>query len=161
LCRSALDLVLLKPISWGYDDTPNYKTVTGYVVINKVVWLTTSWQAAARGFITVEIDIDNCSATNIRQFDAYASTSNADALAGYIVGLPATTILIGVNADEAPSSLTKLARNTLLAIDVNVTQLAYRGKVAFISHVGRSSATVELMPPYGCPTTLNAVISRT
>jgi hypothetical protein len=131
-------------------------------VINDVVWLTTSMNVPTRGFNTVEVDVGNCSVISIRNFDTYASTDNSDALANYVFGLSATTTLVGVTADEASTSLTDQARAALLALGVNVTLLAYRGKVAFVAQVGRSSATaMELVPPFGNHAKLKVVVSRT
>jgi hypothetical protein len=150
-------------LAWGYDDTPDYNTATGYVTINKVIWLkTVAADGKWRGFNTVELVLNNCSAINMRHFDTYESYADSDALAAYITSLPPTTILIGVTADSANEALTAAAKNALLGIGVNVTQLSLRDKAVFVAQVGRPSGTaVKVAPRYGNPVRIDAVVSRT
>lgn len=153
---------LVETLAWGIEDTESYTVVIGYVTINKVVWLKTVADGKWRGFNTVELALNNCSAVNIRHFDTHGSYADSDALAAYITNLPPTTILIGVTADSADGSLTAAAKSALLSIGIDVTQLQYRGKVAFVAQAGRpSAALVNLAPRFGDHAKLNAIVCRT
>jgi dTDP-4-dehydrorhamnose reductase len=132
-------------------------------MVNSIVWPRTAaiTSYTARGFNTAEIDLSDCSINNFRNFDTYGSSTYSDALAAYITGLPPTTVLVGVTADEASVSLTQAAKDTLLSIGVNVTQLQYRDKVAFIAQVDRPSVAVMNTTKHnGNNARLNAVVSR-
>ena len=149
---------LVEAKAWGYLDVtlPN----TGYIAINKIDQLRTL-NGSARGFNTIELILSNCTGTNIQHFDTYISTTNSDALASYINQLPAETILIGVTADEPKWQLTVAAKNALLNIGVNVTQLDYRGKVAFVACIGHPSMTVmDLAGSGGNNVLTSAIVGR-
>jgi hypothetical protein len=147
--------------SWSFN-TPNDTNYVGYLTVNSVVWptiaATTSY--TGRGFNTVELVLSTCSTKNFRHFDTYENTTYSDAFFTYLSGLPETTILVGATADEATISLTDAARNALLTIGVDVSQLEFRGKAAFIAQVGRPSATVmNIVGSHGNTLKLNAVVS--
>jgi hypothetical protein len=153
----------IETLAWTYD-TPNDATRIGYITVNSIVWPRTAaiTSYTARGFNTVEIDLSDCSINNFRHFDTYDSIIYSDALVAYISGVPPTTLLVVVTADEATNSLTQAAKDTLLSIGVNVMQLGFRDKAAFISQIGRPSATVMNTTKHdGINARLNAVVSRT
>jgi hypothetical protein len=72
-----------------------------YVRINGVEWLTAAGYPSSRGINTIELVTDDCVAINYRHFDTYANTAQSDALVSYVRGIPQSTVLIGVTADEA------------------------------------------------------------
>jgi Interleukin-like EMT inducer len=152
----------IETLAWGYDDAVGYHKATGYISINKVTWMYSKEEGSlTRGFNTVELILSNCSAGVIRHFDTWSSVSNSDALATYISGLPSWTILIGITADDATTSLTLAARTALHSIGVDVTQLKFRGKLSFVAQVGRPSGTVmRLKPDGGDALKLDTTVSR-
>lgn len=149
-------------MAWGFDDTPNFETLIGYVTVNNFVWLTTPYTGFyLRGFNTVVLDLNNCSATDIRHFDTCWDYTSSIALAEYINSLPTYTVLVGVTADDAAYSLQQVAKDALLNIGVDVSQLQIRGKVAFIAQIGQPSATAMILAgQYGNNVKLNAVVIR-
>jgi len=64
-------------------------------------------------------------------------------MTNYINGLPMSTVLIGVTADDPHSNLEKLGVNALRSLGVDLSELLYRGKVAFVAQIGRPSVTVS------------------
>jgi hypothetical protein len=138
------------------DDSPPDHNAD--VFVDNTNWMT----GARRGFNTVELVLSDCSAINVRHFDTHGNVVEVNALTAYISGLSSNTVLVGVTADTAEAALTTAARQALLGIGVDMTQLSYRGKLAFIAQVGRPSATlVEIGLRYGNLTKLNAIVSRT
>jgi Interleukin-like EMT inducer len=136
-------------MAFGFDDTNGGFGARGYIRINGIQWLTT-WTNAYRGFNFVELNVDDCAPINIRHFDTYASTSNSNDLVTYINSLHQPTVLIGVTVDEATSSLTAAARNTLKGIGADLNNLNYGGKAAFVTQIGNPSAyVVKIGPHYG------------
>jgi hypothetical protein len=153
----------IETLAWTFD-TPNDPARIGYITVNSIVWPRTAaiTSYTARGFNTVKIDVSDCSIHDFHNFDTHRDTSYSNALVAYISGLSPTTVLIGVTADEAANLLTQAARDTLLSIGVNVTQLQYRDKAAFIAQIGRPSAAVmNTTKQFGSNIRLNAVVSRT
>jgi len=64
-------------------------------------------------------------------------------MANYINGLPMSTVLIGVTADEPSRYLETNAKTALRSLGLSVSGLVYRGKVAFVAQIGRPSVTVS------------------
>jgi Interleukin-like EMT inducer len=151
---------LVETLAWGVVDT--LVSEYGYISVNKVFLLKSIWaDQLTRGFNTVELILSNCSAGVIRHFDTCGSSSESDALAKYISGLPSWTILIGITADDAYWSLTSAAKTALLNIGVDTTHLMYRGKLSFVAQVGRPSGTVmSVKPAEGEPLKCNTTVSR-
>jgi CHASE2 domain-containing sensor protein len=125
----------------------NSGSSVGGITLNKSVVLKVNWTPSAtyRGFNIIEVNANNCSMSNYRQFDTHGYVDASNSLITYINGLPNSTVLVGVTADDPQQSLTTAATNALLAIGVNVTGLQFRGKVSFIAHVGRPSVALMKM----------------
>jgi len=70
-------------------------------------------------------------------------------MANYLNGLPMSTVLIGVTADDPHSSLETNGINALRSLGVDVSGLVYRGKAAFVAQIGRSSVTVSKITSSG------------
>lgn len=139
----------VETLAWGKDDNALGTSVVGYVIVNGVRRLDTTWNEDTRGFSTIELALGSCSTTNLRRFDTYGSKGDSDALGSYVKSLPSRTILIGVTADSSEGALTSAAKDALNGIGVNVYSLSYRGKVAFVAQVGRPSAAVMHIAPLG------------
>jgi len=82
-------------------------------------------------------------------FDTFLRSSNSINLANYIDNLPMSTILIGVTADEASTSLETNGQAALNSIGANVNGLLYQGKFAFVAQIGRPVVTVSRIAPPG------------
>ena len=78
-------------------------------------------------------------------FDTYKYSANSTSMANYINGLPYSTVLVGVTADDAQNQLKDNAKGALLRIGVDVSELQYRGKVSFVAQVGRPSAALQML----------------
>jgi Interleukin-like EMT inducer len=136
-------------LAFAFGDTIGGFDARGYIGINGIQWLTT-WTTQYRGFNIVELNVSNCSPTNIYTFDTYASTSNSAAMVTYINSLRQPTVLIGVTADDVTHSLTAAATSTLEGIGVDLTNLVYQGKATFVTQIGNPSASVvKIGPAYG------------
>jgi Interleukin-like EMT inducer len=148
-------------LAFGFDDVNGGLNAAGYIRINGIEWLHTT-SPANRGFNFVELNVDDCSPTNIRHFDTdySTSTSNSDNMVIYINSLRQATVLIGVAVDEAILSLTTAAKNTLKGIGVDMTNLAYRGKATFVAQIGNPSASVVKIAPAGGDNLMSTVAVR-
>jgi Interleukin-like EMT inducer len=136
-------------LTFGFDDYIGGYTATGYIRINGIEWLKL-WTTGLRGFNFLELSVDDCAPTNTCHFDTYASTSNSNDMVTYINSLHQPTVLIGITVDDAALSLTATARNTLKAIGVDVSSLAFRSKAAFVTQIGNPSASVlKMAAQYG------------
>jgi len=102
-----------------------------------------------RGFNIVQLNVASCAISSTMVFDTFADYTQSTELANYINGLPMSTVLIGVTADEARIYLESNAINALLGIGVDATGLQYRGKIAFVAQIGRPTAAVMATAPRG------------
>ena len=107
----------------------------------------------------MELNVRNCSATNVQHFDTHHNPADAESMAAYINALPRETVLIAVTADDAQRHMTSSAYSALLKIGVNASGLQYRGKVAFVALIGQPSQTVSnVMPASGDNLQLNVTV---
>jgi len=158
----------LKLQSWGDDDTSEwigYVLVKGasytFVDLRKSVSMQIDWNRIPliRGFNTALIQLGTCTATDSHTFDTSLSSTASDSLAAYLQSLPSGTIIAGVTIEDAALSLTNTARNALLAIGVDTTQLMFRGKLAFVATIGQPSLSrFTIALPYGDNLVLDAVL---
>jgi len=128
-------------LAWGTDDLI---ISDGYISAGSTtVWTSDSPDNLYRGFNIALLNVTTCSISSTMTFDTFLSSTNSINLANYINGLPMSTILVGVTADEASSSLETNGQAALNSIGANVNGLLYRGKVAFVAQIGQQSATLS------------------
>ena len=83
--------------SWGYN-CPNAEKY-GHIILNYTVVANSS--VITRGMTLAVIDIQNCKATDVRNFDTHGSAAEAVKLRNFLQQLPAGTLVAFVNADES------------------------------------------------------------
>jgi Interleukin-like EMT inducer len=138
-----LTACLVKATSWGKVEST---LQTGNITLNGIATVSRT----RRGFNIIQLDVCTCSRSSYRTFDTFESGNNAGqstALANYIKSLPYATVLVGVTADEASVGLTYEAKNALLSIGVDVSELRHRGFVSFVAQVGRPEAAFKKLQP--------------
>jgi len=136
-----LTACIVTGLSWGCSDV----THNGYISAGNTTFVTTE-----SGFHIATIDADSCSITSKVNFDTTHRRTDSIDMANYINGLPMSTILIGVTADDPFYYLEANGRAALNNIGANVRGLVYFGKVAFVAQIGLPSATVlRIAPPGG------------
>ena len=91
-----------------------------------------------RGINMVVVDPIQCSADDPQSFDTYASSVS---LVTYLSSLSNGIILVGVTCDEPFLSLTP-ALPLLLSMGVDVSDVGYRGMLAFILQKGYRNKTI-------------------
>jgi len=119
---------------------PAYLKANGVILIDYTRTLRN--RIYIEGLNTALIQLNTCTATDARTFDTfdYRSTAASDALATYLQSLPSGTIITGVTIAGVANSLTTNARNALLEIGVDTTNLA-GGIITFVATIGQPSLT--------------------
>jgi Interleukin-like EMT inducer len=126
------------------------------------------WPGASMMFLKITVTLLSAAISTAAELsvpilvNTWGSTTSSDNMATYINSLPLNTVLIGVTADEAKSSLTYKATNALLAIGVDVTGLQVRGKLSFVARIGQPTVTVyQVAPPGGGSVKITANMTGT
>jgi len=128
-------------LSWGFGDSA---TFNGYITAGITTTSTNN-----RGFTIAQLNVTSCSISSTMSFDIWLSTSESINMANYINGLPMSTVLIGVTADEPSRYLETNAKTALRSLGVDVSGLVFRGKVAFVVQIGRPSVRVSRIASSG------------
>jgi len=87
------------------------------------------------------VDPFSCTLQESRNFDTYASSTDATELSNYLRHAKGSSIIVGVSADE-PSRKLYNALSTLQELGVDVSDLQRRGSFAFVAQKGRPFKTV-------------------
>jgi len=132
---------LVTALSFGAVDNAIYN---GYITAGITTISTNN-----RGFTIAQHNVTSCNMFSTRSFDTWLSTSESINMANYINGLPMSTVLIGVTADEPTWHLETTGRNALSGLGVGLSGLVFRGKVASVVQIGRPSVTVSRLAPAG------------
>jgi len=106
------------------------------------------WQASwcgrfpsVRGVTIMLVDPFSCTIQESRNFDTYASSTDATELSNYLRHAKGSSIIVGVSADK-PSRKLYNALSTLQELGVDVSDLQRRGSFAFVAQKGRLFKTV-------------------
>lgn len=94
-----------------------------------------------RGVNVLDIDPFSCRLNGIRQFDTWASSSDAADLSAYMLYVRDGAVLVGVTGDEPMQQLAP-AQPTLRVAGIFVNDVPYRGNFAFVTQKGFAYKTV-------------------
>jgi hypothetical protein len=137
-------------VSWGFDDSTGQ---SGQMTVGGKIISVTSRTATftGRGFFISVVNVPACSASAANNYGPYGSKTAAAALAQYLQGLSAGTVIVGVTADTAndpTGAALAPAVSALQQIGISTAaSLAYRAKLAFVAQIGNSAATLYQMLP--------------
>ena len=119
----------------------------------------TIFSTMQRGVTSAILTPNNCSLSNIANFDTYASYSNTTALMSYVSNLPVCTLILGITYDEPELRFSPAYPLFQSELGINLTTLQYRGKFAFMAVIGYPVQTVwSLLPPGGDPVHLTVIV---
>jgi len=128
----------------AYGANNDATTKHGFVNLNAVPVWQSSWHGTypnLRGVTVILVDAFNCSAHESRRFDTFGDANAATALTDYLQQVSRYYIIVGVTADEATLRLAS-ALPTLREMGADVTDVQYRGSVAFAAQKGFPAKTV-------------------
>jgi len=87
------------------------------------------------------VDPFSCKIQDSRNFDTYASSTDAKELSNYLRQAKGSSAIVAVTADEPARKLYN-ALSTLQELGVDVSDLQLRGSFAFVAQKGHPSKTV-------------------
>jgi len=157
---------LIEVLSYSKDSQstcdPTWYGWYGHVKLNQVVVWEASLCGASdshRGVNIIVIDLLNCTAQEIRNFDTHEAGTD---LMYYLHQVTHDSVIVGATADEPRRNL-DTALPTLQELGVEVDDVQNRGSFAFIAQKGYPSKTVldkDLTPDENhiAPAHLNGVI---
>jgi len=136
--------------AWGFDDCNGRN---GYIIVGgkNIINTTRTTTYTGRGFFIAVVNFAACSASGYTNYDTYGSSAAATALATYLQGLSANTVIVCVTADSVNSANNQNLAGAVPALQkigiADAATLDYRGKLAFVAQIGNPSATVEGLLP--------------
>ena len=128
LCR-----IQLRSLGWN----DRHKAEGPAITINgKVVKI-----SKLRGFTFATIR-DDCSLSDIKHFDTYASKTSSNNMKSFLLGLPENTKVVGVTYDEFSKNLGP-AKSVLTKLGVNVPGGAWRASLSLAFTKGHPEKTKQ------------------
>ncbi|ESN91648.1 hypothetical protein HELRODRAFT_165701 [Helobdella robusta] len=119
-------------------------TLSKFVFLNVSSWGFTDLQClpechcpvnSTRALILYKLELLNNTAHDVQQFDTYADTKEAIRMTNYLMNTANGTIVVGRSCDEISTRMAP-ALPYLASVNLNLTNLQYRGKWLFVWQQG-------------------------
>ena len=113
-----------------------------------------------RGLIVgqLSVRVGRCVVTDIYAYDVHLADAESEKLRDWLESRDEDAIVIGASSGE-PSRRISPAVNAFAAIGVNLEEIGYRWRVAFVARVGSPEVSQMILVPAGPSVILRATVT--